>query len=374
MERLFDHALKRLAEGLGDPDKRRAFLQRWFRRLRWAVRLLNLAWLLAVILLWAALRWVGEGNLTLAFFLFLPPTVWLLPLIPLGLLAVVFDWRSLPVLGATALVCVFGLMGLSIHGSHEPQPGQKALTILTYNRGENANTSLQPFKNTVKPDVIVLQDAAFRSRRYVNSLGYEEFGYGDDIGEFTLISRYPVTGKDLVLHRGKAVAARFTLDLGGTPVAVYVTHLDTPREPLMALRRGAFLWGVLGPLRSKWAEKRDSYEGFWHEQIAAAEAIVTRAEAETIPCLIAGDFNAPSQGRIHRRLTRTFTDSHDAAGFGFGYTFPGVTRNPLSLGGPWMRLDKILGGPGWKATWSRAEKGRPSQHCALAAQFALEAK
>jgi endonuclease/exonuclease/phosphatase (EEP) superfamily protein YafD len=374
MERLFEHALKRLGESLADADKRRAFLQGWFRRLRWAVRLLNLAWLLTMVLLWAGFRWVGEGNLTLAFFLFVPPTIWLLPLIPLGFLAVVFDWRSLPVLGVTTLITVFGLMGLSLHGSHEPAAGQKVLTILTYNRGENANTSLQPFKNTVKPDVVVLQDAAFRSRRYVSSLGYEEFAYGDDVGEFTLISRYPVTGKDLVQHQGKAVAARFTLDVSGTPVAVYVAHLDTPREPLMALRRGAFLWGILGPLRSKWAEKRDSYEGFWDGQIAAAETIITRAEAETIPCLIAGDFNSPAQGRIHRRLTRTFTDSHDAAGLGFGYTFPGVTRNPLSLGGPWMRLDKVLGGPGWKAVWSRAEKGRPSQHCAMAAQFALETK
>lgn len=374
MERLFEYALKRLADRLSDEEKRRAFLQRWFHRLRWTVRALNLAWLLTALLLWAAFQWIGEANLTLAFLLFVPSTVWLLPLIPLGLLSLIFDWRSLCVWFASAIICLWGLMGFSVGGAGEPEPGEKTLTILTYNRGENANTSLQPFKNSVRPDVIVLQDAAFRSRRYVKSPGYEEFGHGDDIGEFTLISRYPVTGKDLVLHRGNAVAARFTLDVDGTPVAVYVAHLATPREPLMALRRGAFLWGILGPLRTKWAEKRDSYEGFWHEQMAAADTIVTRAEAETIPCIIAGDFNAPAQGRIHHRLTRVFTDSHDAAGFGFGYTFPGVTRNPLSLGGPWLRLDKILGGPGWKAMWSRAEQGRPSQHCAMAAQFALESQ
>ena len=112
-------------------------------------------------------------------------------------------------------------------------------------------------------------------------------------------------------------------------------------------------------------------EGWWHAQIGHAQTILKRAEAETLPCIIAGDSNAPAMGYIHYLFTRKFTDSHEAAGSGCGLSFPGATHNPLSLGGPWMRIDKILANQQWQALWNKAEPDRPSQHRAVAASFAL---
>ena len=62
------------------------------------------------------------------------------------------------------------------------------------------------------------------------------------------------------------------------------------------------------------------------------------------PVIVAGDLNATDQSDIHRTLTATLTDAHEAAGWGLGHTFP-------AYGGSWrgipilprqMRLDMIL--------------------------------
>lgn len=89
---------------------------------------------------------------------------------------------------------------------------------------------------------------------------------------------------------------------------------------------------------------------------------------------MAGDTNAPATGYIHHLLTRKFTDAHEAAGKGLGMSFPGSTHSPLSLGGPWMRIDKLLCNHLWHPLWNIAEPDRPSQHRAVAAAFALAEK
>jgi hypothetical protein len=130
------------------------------------------------------------------------------------------------------------------------------------------------------------------------------------------------------------------------------------------------MWGLPGP----WAAKREAYQSWWRTQIAHTQGILARAEAETLPCLLAGDSNAPAIGYVHHLTTRKFVDSHEAAGSGCGFSFPGATHNPLSLGGPWMRIDKILSSPQWLPLWNKAEPDRPSQHRAVAASFALPSK
>ena len=50
--------------------------------------------------------------------------------------------------------------------------------------------------------------------------------------------------------------------------------------------------------------------------------------------LVAGDFNTPPRGEVYRTLTRNFTDAWDAAGQGWGYTFP--------AGRSILRIDHVL--------------------------------
>jgi vancomycin resistance protein VanJ len=368
------HALGRLGESLANEDKRKLLFGRIWRGLRIILRLGIVGYLVFLTALWGLFRHWGEGNLTLAFLLYLPPVVWVLPLLPLLGVALLTDWKALLLgTGAGALV-LSGLFAWQFNsGDFDVVAGERVLRVFSYNRGQSQGATQRPFIEEVKPDILLFQEAPARWKQMVEAPGYERFQYGDSIGEFTLLSRYPILSKALIRHQNLQVAARFTLDWEGTEVAVYSVHLYSPRDALMAMRRGAFLWGVLGVPGTKWADKRRANEQFWKRQIGSAEAILKSCREEKLPYVVAGDFNAPSQGHIHHLLTRELNDSHEVSGWGGGYTFPGKTGNPLAFRSPWLRIDKILYSDHWKSKWSVVEPEQPSQHRALAAGLILKA-
>ena len=107
-------------------------------------------------------------------------------------------------------------------------------------------------------------------------------------------------------------------------------------------------------------------------RIDSANQLLELLGKEDLPFVVAGDLNSPSGGFIHGLFTASLRDAHQVAGRGLGHTFPGKTRNPLSRGGPWMRIDYILTGPGWSPIHSVTEEDRTSQHRAIAATLQLD--
>lgn len=370
----FDRLLKRLGEKLADDDSRqklRTKLRRWTRRLFGASAL---AYALLLLLIIFALRWIGEKNLTLAFLLYLPRQALLIPSAALLLPAIFFHRPAAIALLAASLAFLF--VGMDFRPGPAPSPTRseagKSLTVMTYNRGQHRNQSLQPFKNHTHPDLIAMQDASGRAAGYLQSEGYEEFSHALDLAEFTLLSRYPILSAEAVSLPGAPsppIAARFTIDFQGTEVAVYSVHTVSPRDTLLYYRRGAFLYGILGVPGSPVAGKRRSNQVFWDRRIEEMRILCDRIQADPLPVILAGDFNAPAGGYIHGLLRNAFQDAHSKAGSGFGFTFPGTTGNPLSLGGPWMRIDYLFCDESWAPLWCITEADRPSQHRAVAAKF-----
>lgn len=368
-----DALLARLGSALAD-DHSRFLLRRAVRRfLKIASGVLSYGLAVLLILLWLLFQHVGERNLTLAFALYLPRSIFLLPALLVLFPALLFHRRS-----ALALVLAIGVFLAGAMDFRPPAPGTRpapvpgrSLTLMTYNRGEHGNHSLRPFKNEVSPDVILLQEAPNRASGYLVAEGYEEFPHAQDCGEFTILSRHPVTSADLVeLEPGAPpIAARFTITFAGRDVAIYSVHTVSPRDTLLYYRRGAFLYGILGLPGSPWEEKRRANQAYWDQRVNQARALADLISSDPLPTLVGGDFNAPAGGYIHDLFLNHLQDAHRTSGQGFGYTFPGKTRNPLSFGGPWMRIDHLYGDEDWKVTWCLTEPNRPSQHRAVAARF-----
>ena len=363
---------------LDGETRRRLLLWLW----RWAGKLALLffsLWLMALVLRWVVLRWIGEANPLTAFLLYLPPSVWYLPGVVLGLPALVLRWRAASLLMAAGFAIGVGEFGLPFRSSPAPIPVHSRrpdhLVVLTNNRGQHAGHSLRPFKNWIEPDVMVFQESSARASSYLQDPGYAEMTHGQSVGEFTVLSRYPVAPGELLTLAGEAggaplpYAARFELDWHGRKVAVYAVHLPSPRGPLLAMRGGAFLYGLPLPWE-EWRKRGAAVGAFWRQHLRMAEVLGERLAQEALPCLVVGDFNAPDLGRVHRLLSRRLQDAHEEAGQGTGFTFPGATRNPLSLGGPWLRLDYIFcDRPSWQVEECWTEQDRPSQHRAVAARL-----
>jgi endonuclease/exonuclease/phosphatase (EEP) superfamily protein YafD len=344
-------------------------IARWIRKM---VRCGAWAYSAFLLVLFLFMRWMGEENITSAFFLYLPPALWFLPGIPLVVLVLIFDRRSLLMLGGVFAVTIYGFIGYRLGHVLEAGDSTRQITVMTYNRGQHMNQSLQPFKAATQPDLLVFQDAPHRADAFLKSPDYSEFAHGGSVGEFTLLSRFPILEKVLLPEQAGLRAmrfARFVVDWQGRPISIYAVHLKTPREVLSSYTRGAFLWGILGVPGTSGATKRKQYQVFWDQQMLDVEQILEAAKNDPYPCLLAGDFNAPSLGQIHQRITSKMTDAHLAAGSGFGFSFPGVTRNPLSLGGPWMRIDYLFHDEHWETTQCITEPDRPSQHRAVVARL-----
>ena len=371
-----DNWLDRLGAALSSRDSRKRAFGKVLKFCRVSIAALCLSYLFwLVILLPLLLRHVGENNVTLAFFLYVPLQIWLLPLVPLFGLALLFlQWRLLIVLAISVPMFCRWPMGHRIGKSELPPVAERpedSLTVLSYNRGQHANQSLQPFKNAVAADLLIFQEAAGRAPGFAAADTYSEFTHAEGEGEFVLLSKFPI-GKPRPIevtaaHGPYKAAARFEVNWNGRAIAVYAVHLTTPRDVLLYYRRGAFLYGVLGVPGTTWGEKRKHNQKYWDDRTAMARELADIIAADPLPTIVAGDFNAPQAGYVHGIFDDILDDSHKTAGAGFGFTFPGATRNPLSLGGPWMRIDHIFYSPDhWSAVAAVAEKDRPAQHRAVA--------
>lgn len=245
---------------------------------------------------------------------------------------------------------------------------------MTNNHGQHNKQSLQPFKNAIQPDIIVLQETPGRAAKYRADENYRELPHTENLREHTILSRYPILESSQLpaLPGASPKAVRFVIDWHGKQVAIYSVHLHSPRDTLGYQKWGPFLYGVLGLPGTPWAEKRQRLQQFWDRQIADAQIVLHAVREDPLPAIIAGDFNAPHVGYIHRLMTRELGDSHDRSGRGFGLTFPGYTRNPLSLGGPWMRIDYVFYNKQWEAIQCVTEPKRASQHRAVAATLVLK--
>jgi len=383
-----------LGERLQSREGRVAILRGCLRWARIALRWTTVAYVILLVLHCLLMRHVGEKNIFFAFCLYLPPALWLLPLFMLTPLCVmVLEWRALLAVVAGVSISVFGFFGfkpsLSAQGISPPEKRSgRSLVVLTNNRGQHDNKSMKPFKNLVLPDVMAFQEAGGVSGRYLADPAYAEFKHGRDYGEFSLVSRYPIMSVEPVMaviqppgkpSAGAAagveqtmIAARYGIDFEGRGVVLYNVHLPSPRDTLRSYFRGAFLLGLIGIPGTPLGEKRALYQRDWDVRTEMVRQLIARVSQEEDPVILAGDFNMPTFGWNHSLVTTVFQDAHEKGGAGFGFTFPGVTRNPLSLGGPWMRIDYVFAGAEhWEAIASVAELDRASQHRATAAELVL---
>lgn len=337
----------------------------------------------------------GERNATLAFLLYLPQSIWIFSLLPFAVAAWFFCRRWIWIY--PLLIILFMILGMGWRaqpfGPGTDGPESVTIRLMTFNRGQHSSYSLQPFKNREQPDVILLQEAPRREANYRRSEGYREFPHIHSMGEFIAMSKWPILGISEVRSpqrvvfgstardglangaplSGDLLAMRLELALpSGDKFAIYNVHFPTPRDILNDCKRGGFLTGIIGVPGTPWGRKRNRYEDYWGQRIDQAKYFIRVVNEDPLPAIVAGDFNMPSSGYVYRMFSTHWKDSHCEAGTGFGYTFPGRTRNFFSLGGAWLRLDYVFSTDGWEVGRSVVETQGNSQHRPLSVTLELQ--
>lgn len=337
----------------------------------WLTRFLWASWAVIVLLVLAmhlfGQRWWVVGGLV-----YVPPMMWIWCL---ALVACPAWWMERR-LAWTCLATIAVFTGpLWEWRTHRPSfspsvwQSQRTLRVLTANRGDHHGHSMADFVIKQKPDVIAIQDSIYRQAYVPGSPEYAELINQSRVGEFLLLSRYPITKTQLLLttlpptpQRPRNLqfkAARFEIDWNGQTVVVYSAHLPSPRQYMRNFARH--------PSREHLARLRQH----WAEHQVLIDDLISRAESEQLPTIVLGDWNQPAIGPNYRQLTRKLQDSQTRAGLGYGASFPCDWWNPFTLGRVWMRLDLILCSRDWRVLRNEVEPESETQHCAVSAVLQL---
>jgi endonuclease/exonuclease/phosphatase (EEP) superfamily protein YafD len=292
---------------------------------------------------------VGERWWVTTALLYMPRALLLVPLpfVVLGLW-LARERRLLWTQAAALLLCVFPLMGFVLPGSSSRDPEARSLRLLSFNTnsGFSGAAAIVAQVSSYNPDIVLIQEGQFGGGEIADDLR-ARYPHVHALTQFTVASRYPIleaTDPDRLPYYGRQRSPRFMRYLIQTPlgvIAFYSVHPISPRgalhvhrfrDVLHQLRTGAFLEGDpeadLG-----------GNTGLRALQIATAADLASRERASVI---IAGDTNLPGLSNILRTNFGRYEDAFSAGAWGFGYTFPSKH--------PFLRLDRIMSGPGFRFT------------------------
>jgi vancomycin resistance protein VanJ len=183
-------------------------------------------------------------------------------------------------------------------------------------------------------DIVALEELTGDAMTEVRRTLGERYPHHYTVGTVGLWSRYPLRDATRVdVGLGWPRALRAVVQAGKADVTVYVMHLASAR-PGETTRRD--------------------------ETLAAAEKMIAKDSSRRL--LLLGDLNTATTDRHRQGLVPPLTDAQQAAGEGFGFTWP--SKFPIT------RPDHILY-RGLDATTAGVEKAPGSDHRAAVAQLRL---
>jgi endonuclease/exonuclease/phosphatase (EEP) superfamily protein YafD len=312
-------------------------------KLRLAVLVLAVAYPLALLLVLAVMRGIGERWWASTVLLYLPRAGFGLPL-PALVVALLFvrPRRWLLTQLAAAIILLFPIMGLELHGARATAAGATRLRVFSCNV-DLASASAGELAAAIRaaaPDLVLLQEAPDGE---AGLLARELPGYlvrADE--QFVVASKYAILDvyvAPATTHEGVYFApsfARYRIDAPGGPIDVYDVHPSSPHGAFDHLRGP----GLLHELASgRLFVNHDAFDRVaWNTALRTKQvrAIAEHARGARNPVLIAGDTNMPTGSAIFAESLGGYQDGFAEVGRGFGYTFP--SRHAP----PWLRLDRVL--------------------------------
>ena len=124
---------------------------------RWLLTALTVVYCVLYLVVLYGMEHEAENSQFFSVAMYAPPWVWLLPIIPLGALAIFIYARLLIPLALCVPVMIFGFMDLRWN-SHVSATG-RAFKVVTNNIGQDHKKSYTSFADLQKADIIALQDA-----------------------------------------------------------------------------------------------------------------------------------------------------------------------------------------------------------------------
>jgi endonuclease/exonuclease/phosphatase family metal-dependent hydrolase len=279
------------------------------------------------------MRFAGDRWWPATLLLFCRRSYSLWPLILLAPAALIVRRRAPLVVAAAAFIAVMFLMDLRLPWRRvfihrHPQIRLRAVSFNVHDIDVPADV-LARFVNQTNPDLLFIQDADPRAlASALKSDGWNILYDGNS--QFALASRFPIQTISSIqspLWQFPVAATQYEVNTGRGKLQVFNVHLASPHDAFSAAAEGD-------------GDAAARINGNTIIRLMQATQLSARAKNAAGPVLIAGDFDATTDGYIWRHAFSPFTDAFNTGGFGFGWTFDsGPSR---------ARIDHILMGSGWE--------------------------
>ncbi|WP_299362318.1 endonuclease/exonuclease/phosphatase family protein [Winogradskyella sp.] len=273
-------------------------------------------------------------------------------LLAIGILSTYFNWGAISVIASVLLPVLFFLNTIIViyafrqrkylylfstmafllcynffyQISLDDENHKNTISLLTYNVRSFANEDAKVANNIIKfidsinPDILLLQESAYKVGRNIKGYDYHFLGFRKDI-EKTLLdvySKFPIVEKGYVDFPNTRNNTLYTdLVVENDTLRVYNVHLQS-----FALTSRAVL------------DVSEKLSYTFSKQIEQSKAVKAHANKSNRKVIISGDFNATQFSIPYKTLSHGLNDSFFAKGNGLGTTY--------NLSGFPLRLDYIL--------------------------------
>ncbi|MGL5062743.1 MAG: endonuclease/exonuclease/phosphatase family protein [Microcoleus sp.] len=300
--------------------------------------------------------WIAALIGTFSPIIFLPTL--LLPF--LGFLIIKNRWFSI----ISSIACILLLSWLHLkYFSPETTnivSSQPSLKILSHNVGWYATQSptLVKLIEQEQPDIIFLQEIVRKHTLKAFNWLKAEYPYQIGTPPVGILSKYPIVSSEILhLANHPETQQRAIIKFQNREIVIYNMQATGPWFEIYKL--GNFIKIPIYKYAHRAPEIHD---------------LVERVKQETLPLIVAGDFNMTDEAQDYYSVQKVMQDAFLTAGFGFGFTWPQgffAKRLNAKLSYPVCRIDYIWYSKDWGAKSSAVLEARESDHLPVAAELVL---
>jgi vancomycin resistance protein VanJ len=304
--------------------------------------------------------WIIALITTFIPLIFLPS--FLLPII--GLSIIKKRWFTI----ISAIACILLISWLHIK-YFSPAPinitnSQPSIKILSHNVcwSTTQSPTLLKLIQKQKPDIIFLQEIVPKHTKRVFTWLKADYPYQIGTPPVGIISKYPIVSSEILhLANHRETQQRAIIKFKEQEVVIYNMQATGPW-----FKRDNILRFLKLPVYN------------YDKRSAEIQDLVQRVERETLPVIVAGDFNMTDETQDYDRVQKVMQDAFRKSGWGFGFTWPQgwelkllVKRSNWRLNYPVCRIDYIWYSKHWGAKSSSVLEATESDHLPIAAELIL---
>ena len=311
--------------------------------------------------------------------LFFGDRLWIIALITTFIPLFFFPTFLLPIIGVSiikkrwftiisAIACILLISWLHIK-YFSPQPinltnSQPSIKVLSHNLSwyKTQSPTLLKLINQQKPDIIFLQEIVKKNTKRVFTWLKADYPYQIGTRPVGILSKYPIVSSEILHLAGhRETQQRAIIKFNQQEVVIYNMQATGPW--LKISKKLGFI-------------KIPVYK--YDKRSPEIQDLVQRVERETLPVIVAGDFNMTDETQDYDRVQKVMQDAFRKSGWGFGFTWPHgwelkflVKRSNWRLNYPVFRIDYIWYSKHWGAKSSSVLEATESDHLPIAAELIL---